>query len=84
MDQLADLQEAWLHAVDALPDGQPPGAACARLRWMLEEYRVSLFAQQLGTAYPVSDQRIRKVLADATGRDLGWVGDRDRTPTTGR
>jgi ATP-dependent helicase HrpA len=30
---------------------------------MLEELRVSLFAQQLGTAYPVSDQRIRKLLA---------------------
>jgi ATP-dependent helicase HrpA len=29
---------------------------------MLEEYRVSLWAQQLGTAYPVSDQRIRKAL----------------------
>jgi ATP-dependent helicase HrpA len=30
---------------------------------MLEEYRVSLWAQQLGTAYPVSDARIRKALA---------------------
>jgi ATP-dependent helicase HrpA len=29
---------------------------------MLEELRVSLFAQQLGTAYPVSAQRIRKTL----------------------
>ncbi|WP_370277931.1 ATP-dependent RNA helicase HrpA [Pontibacterium sp.] len=29
-------------------------------RWMLEEYRVSLFAQQLGTEYPVSDKRIRQ------------------------
>jgi ATP-dependent helicase HrpA len=30
---------------------------------MLEEFRVSLFAQQLGTDEPVSDQRIRKLLA---------------------
>ena len=30
---------------------------------MLEEYRVSLWAQQLGTPYPVSDQRIRKAMA---------------------
>ena len=29
---------------------------------MLEEYRVSLWAQSLGTAYPVSDTRIRKAL----------------------
>jgi ATP-dependent helicase HrpA len=29
---------------------------------MLEELRVSLFAQQLGTAYPVSEKRVRKAL----------------------
>ncbi|MEB8431139.1 ATP-dependent RNA helicase HrpA [Cocleimonas sp. KMM 6892] len=29
-------------------------------RWMLEEFRVSLFAQDLGTAYPVSEKRLRK------------------------
>ena len=27
----------------------------------MEEYRVSLFAQQLGTRYPVSDKRLRKL-----------------------
>jgi ATP-dependent helicase HrpA len=32
---------------------------------MLEEYRVSLWAQQLGTPAPVSDARIRKALAAA-------------------
>ncbi|WP_089316598.1 ATP-dependent RNA helicase HrpA [Actinomadura mexicana] len=34
-----------------------------QIRWMLEELRVSLFAQQLGTRYPVSDKRIRKAMA---------------------
>ncbi|MDX1527651.1 MAG: ATP-dependent RNA helicase HrpA, partial [Gammaproteobacteria bacterium] len=29
-----------------------------RYRWMVEEYRVSLFAQELGTAYPVSHKRL--------------------------
>ncbi|WP_312374622.1 ATP-dependent RNA helicase HrpA [Stutzerimonas nitrititolerans] len=29
-------------------------------RWMLEEYRVSLWAQQLGTKMPVSDKRLNK------------------------
>jgi ATP-dependent helicase HrpA len=48
--------------MDALPDGRPPGEALRRVRWMLEEYRVSLWAQHLGTAYPVSDARIRKAL----------------------
>jgi ATP-dependent helicase HrpA len=62
MDRVADLQEAYLHQVAALPEGRPPDAHLRQVRWMLEEYRVSLWAQQLGTAYPVSDQRIRKAL----------------------
>ena len=62
MDQVTGLQEAWLHRLAALPAGRPPGADLDRVRWLLEEYRVSLFAQHLGTAEPVSDARIRKAL----------------------
>ena len=62
MDQVQPLQEAWQHRMDALPDGRPPGARLRQVRWMLEDYRVSLWAQQLGTAQPVSDTRIRKAL----------------------
>jgi len=32
----------------------------SEFRWMLEEFRVSLFAQDLGTAYPVSEKRLAK------------------------
>ncbi|MDF2181976.1 ATP-dependent RNA helicase HrpA [Neptuniibacter sp. CAU 1671] len=35
-------------------------------RWMLEEYRVSLFAQQLGTQYPVSEKRLRQLWASVS------------------
>ena len=63
MDRLSGLQEAYLHQVAALPEGRPPGERLRRARWMLEELRVSLWAQQLGTAYPVSEQRIRAVLS---------------------
>ncbi|WP_372728831.1 ATP-dependent RNA helicase HrpA [Nocardioides sp.] len=66
MDQVVGPQEAWLHQVAALPKGRPPGQALRQVRWMLEEFRVSLWAQQLGTAYPVSDQRLRKALQGAT------------------
>ena len=34
----------------------------AQLRWMVEELRVSLFAQKLGTAYPVSIPRIHSAM----------------------
>ena len=64
-DQLSGLQEAWLHAVAALPEGQPVPQHLRDARWLLEEYRVSLFAQQLGTREKASDQRIRKVMGTA-------------------
>ena len=32
------------------------------IRWMIEEYRVSLFAQSLGTKISVSSKRIRNAI----------------------
>lgn len=62
MDQLADLQAAVLHRYDALPGGRPAPLALERARWQLEELRVSLFAQHLGTAEKVSVDRVRRTL----------------------
>ena len=45
--------------VHALEDHPRSG----HVRWLLEELRVSLFAQALGTPVPVSEQRIRRLLA---------------------
>jgi ATP-dependent helicase HrpA len=56
------LQDAYLQRIDALPDARPPGADLRQVRWLLEEYRVSLWAPQLGTSVKVSDVRIRKAL----------------------
>jgi ATP-dependent helicase HrpA len=47
----------------ALPADRPPGEELERLRWLIEEYRVSLWAQHLGTAVPVSDTRLRKLMS---------------------
>jgi ATP-dependent helicase HrpA len=41
------------------PDSTPE---FLEVRWLLEEFRVSVFAQRLGTAQPVSAQRIAKAL----------------------
>jgi ATP-dependent helicase HrpA len=54
-------------AVRRLPPGVQPGPELVGVRWMLEELRVSLFAQPLRTAYPVSEQRIRAAIARAAG-----------------
>jgi ATP-dependent helicase HrpA len=45
-----------------LPPARRQAADVRHLRWMLEELRVSLFAQSLGTAYPVSEKRIYKAM----------------------
>ena len=37
------------------------------LRWMIEEYRVSSFAQFLGTKLPVSDRRLEKLIQSISG-----------------
>jgi ATP-dependent helicase HrpA len=62
MDRVVSLQEAYLNRVAALPPGRVPDDALVRVRWMLEEYRVSLWDQARGTAFPISDTRIRKAL----------------------
>lgn len=49
---------AQLHKEEASEEKQE---ALDELRWMLEEYRVSLFAQQLGTAQPVSPKRLDRL-----------------------
>jgi ATP-dependent helicase HrpA len=60
-----DIQDAYQRRLDHLPPGRPPGEALREIRWMLEELRISYFAQPLGTPYPVSEKRLRRALAQA-------------------
>ena len=62
MDRVHVVEDAWHDALDALPAGTPVPAELADVRWLLEELRVSLFAQQLGTARKVSEKRILALL----------------------
>lgn len=39
------------------------GSELANIRWMIEEFAVSLFAQHLGTAYPVSPKKLDQAFA---------------------
>ena len=62
MAQVAVAQEEYeslLRRNPAAVNDEPVRA----IRWMIEELRVNLFAQNLGTAYPISDQRIFKAIA---------------------
>ncbi len=51
-------EQAYRQAVADLPAARRDDADVADVRWMLEELRVSLFAQTLGTQAPVSENRI--------------------------
>ena len=51
-----------------LPAGAEKSPKVTKIRWMIEELRVSLFAQRLGTAHPVSARRIRKAV-DGLGKN---------------
>jgi len=55
MTELQPLLAAWLRAP------RPLGAEQAQFGWLLEELRVSLFAQQLKTPVPVSAKRLAKL-----------------------
>ena len=59
------LEDEYDRALEKVPSGAPVPHALREVKWMLEEMRVSLFAQELGTAYSVSEKRIRKAMKDA-------------------
>ncbi|NAS21522.1 ATP-dependent RNA helicase HrpA [Herbidospora sp. NEAU-GS84] len=63
MHQLHDLEDDYRDLVAGLPPARRTAPAVGEIRWMLEELRVSFFAQQLGTPTPVSEKRIRKAMA---------------------
>ncbi|MBI2708459.1 MAG: ATP-dependent RNA helicase HrpA [Actinobacteria bacterium] len=62
MAQVRRVARAYGEAVDAL-EGRGAEAELERIGWMIEELRVSLFAQQLGTPEPVSETRILRAIA---------------------
>jgi ATP-dependent helicase HrpA len=49
-------------ALAALPAGARSSQAAQDIRWQIEELRVSLFAQTIGTPLPVSERRVRAAI----------------------
>jgi ATP-dependent helicase HrpA len=62
MQRIAAVSAAYEDLVAALPSGRTGAADVQAIRWQLEELRVSLWAQQLGTPRPVSEQRIYRAI----------------------
>ncbi|MGO1257667.1 MAG: DUF3418 domain-containing protein, partial [Brachybacterium sp.] len=62
--QIGDLQQHWATQRAKLSARRRAEPAAREIDWLLEEFRVSLFAQTLGTKQTVSDKRIRKAIAE--------------------
>lgn len=59
---LNDLQADYKALRSKVAKGQLAPAEVTEIRWMIEELRVSFFAQTLGTRYPISEKRVRQAL----------------------
>lgn len=62
MSQVQRLQDEHMALLAGLPPGRRSEEAVQQIRWMLEELRVSYFAQPMKTAYPISEQRILRAM----------------------
>jgi ATP-dependent helicase HrpA len=61
------VETAYADLLDSLPPVDRRSAPVREVGWMVEELRVSLFANSIGTAYPVSEKRIRAAIAALHG-----------------
>ena len=64
---LRRVSAAYQRAVAELPPARRQDAGVQAVRWMIEELRVSLFAQVLGTSGPISEKRILAALDRLAG-----------------
>ncbi|HDG1725867.1 TPA: ATP-dependent RNA helicase HrpA [Vibrio cholerae] len=58
MLKIESVANKYKELLNKIPKGMAIPDNVREIRWMLEDLRVSYFAQQLGTPYPVSDKRI--------------------------
>jgi len=59
-DRMRDVEPFWHQYLSHLEQGYSYTAALDEFRWLLEEYRVQVFAQKLGTRHKVSPERLRR------------------------
>jgi hypothetical protein len=62
MTVVQGVADDYADALAALPPPLRASEQAQAIRWMIEELRVSLFAQTLGTPAPVSERRVRTLI----------------------
>ena len=73
LETISALEESYDAAIAGFAVGELPDAA-VEVGWLLEELRVSLFAQSLGTAQSVSAKRVRAAIAAVRPSGFGYSG----------
>jgi ATP-dependent helicase HrpA len=64
MERVVQVLQVYRQRLRMLPPTRRDAAAVRRIPWMIEELRISEFAQALGTAYRVSAQRVLRAIDD--------------------
>ena len=62
MLKIDHISQSWRQWLEKLPPARREDEDVREIRWMIEELRVSYFAQQLGTPYPISEKRIMQAM----------------------
>ncbi|RJX69555.1 ATP-dependent RNA helicase HrpA [Vibrio sinensis] len=62
MLKIESVVSSYKELLNKVPKGVEVPENIKEVRWMIEELRVSFFAQQLGTPYPVSDKRVKNII----------------------
>ncbi|MBM6400236.1 ATP-dependent RNA helicase HrpA [Phycicoccus sonneratiae] len=63
-EQVDAVETAYADLLEALPPTRRAAPEVTDIGWMVEELRVSLFAQTLGTKGSVSEKRVRRAIAE--------------------
>lgn len=66
MLKVEHVQQSWRQWLNKFAPQRRHDEDIQAIRWMIEELRVSYFAQQLGTPYPISDKRILQAMEKIT------------------
>jgi ATP-dependent helicase HrpA len=64
MREVHELEDSYRHRLQELPPGAVTGEL-GEVPWLLEELRISYFAQAVGTRGQISAKRVRRILAEA-------------------
>jgi ATP-dependent helicase HrpA len=64
MQRVSEVRAEYDAVLAALPPRRREDRDVREIRWMIEELRISFFAQELRTPYPISEVRVYRVLDD--------------------